>query len=177
MGCGERAGCSRKLALTGGSQTGQGAHTCEEDGRGGEITRDRPWHGASRASSGSAYGSASKNHHRPRKKGAECEYCDGWRKLIRELDFTRCKRGHCTRSARAKNAATTPMPVPLSETGVQRIYLTAPLEYAVAGVHLEPCEMLLRYLKLATSSHIIVLSSNHEASTGGWVYGGSTPNV
>jgi hypothetical protein len=38
----------------------------------GESPGDRSWHGASRARSG-LQGSASKNHHKPEKKGAECE--------------------------------------------------------------------------------------------------------
>jgi len=36
--------------------------------------------------------------------------------------------------------------------GVQRIALTAPRGYAVAGGHLPPCERLLHYLKPATIS-------------------------
>ena len=39
-----------------------------------------------------------------------------WSNLMQERDVTRGKRGHCTRIIRAKNAATTLLPVPLSET-------------------------------------------------------------
>ena len=43
-------------------------------------------------------------------------YGGSWRNLMQERDVTRGKRGHCSRSIRAKNAATTLLPVPLSET-------------------------------------------------------------
>ena len=65
---------SRTLALAGGSQTGAGAHPCESAGR-GENPGDCPRHGVSRATSG-VEGNASKNHHRPRQKGAECKVQD-----------------------------------------------------------------------------------------------------
>jgi hypothetical protein len=41
-------------------------------------------------------------------------YCDIWRKMIHKFDFPSGTRGYCTRSARAKHAVTTPMPVPHS---------------------------------------------------------------
>jgi len=82
------------------------------------------------------------------------------RKLIQEIESTRFKRGHCTMSALAKEAATMPILSQLSETecnpflfshlsmlqrGLQRTLSSHRVLHRIF-------EKLLRYLKLATCS-------------------------
>src|SRR6266436_5698467 len=79
-------------------------------------------------------------------------YWSSWRKLIYKLGRnTRQRRSFHKERAGTKHCNHAHAR-PTSRNGVQRISLTTPLEYAVASVHLEPFETLLRSLTLATSS-------------------------
>src|SRR2546428_9682396 len=77
-----------------------------------------------------------------------------WRNLMEECASLRVTRGSGIRSARAQHVATTRLPPPTLRHGVPRLALTAPLWYAVVGVHLHEGEQLLRDRKRATSAWI-----------------------
>lgn len=82
------------------------------------------------------------------------------RQLIREIESTRFKRGHCTVSALVKETATMPILSQLSETKCNA-FLFSPLSMLQRGlqrtlsshrVFHRIFEKFLRYLKLATCS-------------------------